>query len=493
VDLPAAFPAATVEEYTRAGWWGTDSLADMIARNATAFPDRLAYAGGDERLTWAGYWERARRTAAGLSDIGIRPGDRVAVQLPDSPTLHVAYLALELIGAVVVGIGMRAGQAEIEHVMRLTEASRLLREGELPEGEAVPFDAFNSRLGPNDVFLINSTSGTTGLPKCVKHTQNRWLYWVRLVVASSGLNAGDVMFSLVPTPLGFGLWSAHFSPAVAGAGTIRLPRFDAADALEVIERERPTLAAAVTTQFILMLNHPSFRGRDLRSLRALYRGGEAIPFDRAVEWEEATGSEVLQFYGSNEAGALSCTRLGEPRDRRLLTNGRVIPEMQVQLFAGGQPGCKGPSVSAGYLGDESANRQLYTDDGWVLTGDRAELDAEGYLKVVGRIADFIIRGGYNISAAHVEQEVSAHPAVAHAAVVGMPDPVFGERVCAYVELKPGASLELAELTAFLAQRGNSKQTFPERLETVTELPLSSGGKVAKQALRDDIARKVAVR
>ncbi len=367
-----------------------------------------------------------------------------------------------------------------------------MRERELPEAGAPPFEDFaRSRLGPNDVFLINSTSGTTGLPKCVKHTQNRWLYWVRLVVDSCGLGRDDVVFSMVPTPLGFGLWSAHFSPAVVGAAAIRLPRFDAGAALDLIERERPTVAAAVTTQFIMMLNHPTFGSRDLRSLRALYSGGEPIPYDRALAWEEATGCEVLQFYGSNEAGALSRTSLGEPREKRLLTNGRVIPEMNVRLFAGGQPGCKGPSLSAGYHGDEAANRQLYTEDGWLLTGDRAEIDADGYLRVVGRIADFIIRGGYNISAVQVEQEISAHPAVARAAVVGMPDPVFGERVCAYVALRPDRTLDLDELNAFLLRRGSSKQALPERLEVISELPLSSGGKVAKQALREDIARKVA--
>lgn len=492
MDLPVGFPAALIEEYIRAGWWGTVALADLVASNAERWPERLAVAGPDERLSWAEYWRRARAAGAGFRAAGVRRGDRVAVQMPDSPELHVAYLGLELAGAVVVGLGVRAGPAELEHVLHLTEARRIVRAGEVPEAEAPPLADFaETRLGPNDVFLINSTSGTTGLPKCVKHTQNRWLYWVRLVVESSRLCADDVMFSMVPTPLGFGLWSAHFSPAAVGAGVLRIPRFEAAAALELIERERPTLAAAVTTQFILMLNHASFATRDLGSLRALYSGGEPIPYDRAVAWEEATGCQVLQFYGSNEAGALSRTCLDEPRQKRLATSGRVIPEMNVRLFAGGQPGCKGPSISAGYHADEAANRQLYTDDGWLLTGDRAEIDADGYLRVIGRIADFIIRGGYNVSAVQVEQEISAHPAVARAAVVGMPDPVFGERVCAYVELHPGQSLDLTALTAFLLGRGSTKQSLPERLEIVAELPLSSGGKVAKQALRADIAQKVA--
>jgi acyl-CoA synthetase len=175
--------------------------------------------------------------------------------------------------------------------------------------------------------------------------------------------------------------------------------------------------------------------------------------------------------------------------------------MQVRLFddAGrdvtasgrGQPGCRGPATSRGYWNDPEANRALYTPDGWMLTGDVAELDAEGVLRVVGRKADFIIRGGKNVSAAEVEAEVATHPAVALAAAVAMPDPVFGERVCVYVEPRPGRSLTLAELSAHLAARELGRESHPERLVVLPELPRSSGGKIAKGALRDDIRRRLA--
>jgi acyl-CoA synthetase len=174
--------------------------------------------------------------------------------------------------------------------------------------------------------------------------------------------------------------------------------------------------------------------------------------------------------------------------------------MQVRLFdeAGndvtasgeGQPGCKGPTLSAGYYGDPAANAQLIREDGWMLLGDRVRIDAEGYLHVIGRIDDFIIRGGKNISGPGVEQQVATHPAVVLAAAVAMPDPIFGERVCVYAELRPGASLTLEELTAHLASRGVSKETFPEHLVVVDELPRSSGGKLAKKQLREDIRRRM---
>jgi acyl-CoA synthetase len=250
-----------------------------------------------------------------------------------------------------------------------------------------------------------------------------------------------------------------------------------------------------------MLESPALDGVDLSSLRVLFTGGEAVPAERAARFEAATGARVLQFYGSNETGALSRTTLDDPPELRHRTAGHVIPEMQVRLFdddgrdvtasGRGQAGCRGPATSRGYWNDPEANRRLYTEGGWMLTGDVAELDAAGVLRVVGRKADFIIRGGKNVSAAEVEAEVATHPAVALAAAVAMPDPVFGERVCVYVEPRPGRTLTLEELGAHLAAREVGRESHPERLVLLPELPRASGGKIAKGALREDIRRRLA--
>jgi acyl-CoA synthetase len=186
---------------------------------------------------------------------------------------------------------------------------------------------------------------------------------------------------------------------------------------------------------------------------------------------------------------------------RLETAGRVIDSMQVRLFdesgrdvtasGRGIPACRGAVTSRGYYEDAEANRKLFTADGWMLTGDIASIDAGGVLRVVGRTADFIIRGGKNVSAPEVESAVGTHPAVALAAAVAMPDDVFGERVCVYAELRPGQRLDLEGLVAHLRRRGVSKETLPERLVVLAELPRASGGKIAKGALREDIRRRIA--
>ena len=365
------------------------------------------------------------------------------------------------------------------------------------EAQAWGFDAgaLGARaFGADDLFLVNSTSGTTGLPKCVMHNQNRWMFFHQLAADAGRFTGDDVFFSALPAPFGFGLWTSHVTPAVLGCTTVVQERFDADAALRAIEREKVTVLGCVSTQFLMMLNSPELTQRDLSSLRCMFTGGEAVPYERAARFEDVTGARVLQFYGSNETGALSRTTIDDDREHRLSTAGRVIPEMHVRLLdddgrditepgVPGNPVCKGPATCFGYLDDEQANEELFTSDGWMRIGDVAEIDADGYLRVVGRTSDIIIRGGKNLSAPAIEAEVAEHPAIAVAAAVAMPDEVFGERVCLYAELRPDTSLELADVVEFLTERGVSREWFPERLVVLDALPRASGGKVAKGELR----------
>jgi len=517
--------------YRSRGWWGDETLSPRIAELARTRPDESAYVTADGRFTWRDYDAAAGRVAALLAQRGLAPGARVAVLLPDGPAVHAALLGIERAGLVAVGIGVRAGVAEIAHLLRRTGAEAIVTHAALggrsmaslgselaahgvapphalvlPDLIAEPGWAHGPRPDhppfpdpdPDALFLINSTSGTTGMPKCVMHTQNRWHYFHRLAAGAGRFGTDEIFMGAVPAPFGFGLWTAHFSPAILGVPTVVLPRFDAGLALDLIERERVTVLCCVSTQFIMLLNEQAERPRDLSSLRCMFTGGEAVPYRRAAEFEEVTGAAVLQFYGSNETGALSNTAVADSRERRLTTAGRVIPEMEVRLFdpgtldeveGRGQPGCRGPATCLGYWDDEEANARLFTADGWMLMGDIVEVDAEGYLSVVGRTSEFIIRGGKNLSAPAIEAEVATHPGVALCAAVPAPDPVFGERVCVYVTPRPGHAPTLEDITGHLAARGVSREWFPEYLVTMEELPRSSGGKIAKGALAEDAKRR----
>jgi acyl-CoA synthetase len=534
-------------EYRARGWWGDVTLADLVAQHARTRPQAPALVTAGGRLTWAEYDRLSTRLARTLVSAGLEPGERVGVLLPDSPTVHVAFVAAEKAGLTVVGIGARAGERELRHLLGRTGARALVTREEhrgrhtaelvgalraagldlrhhvvvprfeSPGDDPVLVDGLPAvtageggepddaallaarRLGPDDLFLVNSTSGTTGLPKCVMHTQNRWMYFHQQAVANGGLTSDDVFMGAVPAPFGFGLWTAHVTPAVLGVPVVMQERFDVAGALALIESERVTVLCCVSTQFIMMLGSPELARRDLSSLRVMFTGGEAVPYEQARAFEERTGGRVLQFFGSNETGLLSGTRLDDAPERRLRTAGRVVPEMQVRLYQDGrdvtdsgrgQPACRGPATCVGYLDDPAANAELRTPDGWMLMGDICTLDEDGYLTVVGRRSDIIIRGGKNISAASVEDEVGSHPAVRLVAAVAQPDPVFGERVCAYVELHDGVSLTLDELLGHLRGRGTSKELMPEHLVVLDELPRSSGGKVAKGELREDVQRRL---
>jgi acyl-CoA synthetase len=520
-----------------------ETLAQHIAELARTRPAEPAYWGAARQLDWATYDSASNRLAGMLvGELGLPRGERVGVMLPDGPGVHIALVACEKAGLVAVGIGPRAGRREIEHLLGLTGARALIsREvhdgmamaeivgtagaplerhlavaGELFPDETIRLDgqALTGETDPtgippmasDELFLLNSTSGTTGMPKCVTHDQARWQAFHALACDAGRLSEGDVFMSVVPAPFGFGIWTSHVTPTLLGSPCVVMPRFDARAALELIDQHRVSVLAAVSTQFIMMLEAFEEKNHSLDSLRVLFTGGEAVPYERAAAFEEKTGAAVLQFYGSNETGAVSGTNLEDSREKRLRTAGRPIPAMNVRLFdeAGrdvtetgqGRPGCKGPTLSAGYYGSgdsvAEANAELIREDGWMMLGDQAEIDPEGYLVVGGRLDDFIIRGGKNISGPAVEEQVAEHPAVALAAAVAMPDKVFGERVCVYVELTDGAAgLELEELVAELRTRNVSKETLPERLVVVDALPRGSGGKVAKQALRDDIRRRLA--
>ena len=575
----------------------------------------LAFIEEDRYWDWQSYHSLSGRLAMFFASLEFERTERIVVFLPDSGLLHAVYLAAERAGLIVVGIGHRAGRAELSHLVGRCEAVafvELLEEDEdtddtpeslfeslrkehphlrhhiriaevldranrndlhhddiaqndLPQNNPTLNDLtqndlvasllvsvdknppehlradhhnthpsaatqavdnnppehlqadsredrnpvyeiattdlqFPNRLGPSELFLLNSTSGTTGLPKCVMQTQNRWFYFHQLAKEYGALTPEDRFCVAVPAPFGFGLWTTHFTPAALGAPTILMRRFSPELMLRLIERERATVLCAVTTQFIMMLNSPDLAQYDLTSLRVLFTGGEAIPPQRAQEFEQQTGAVLLNFYGSNETGVLTGTRIDDSQQIRLNTGGRPVPEMNVRLlhpetgevlkrWEQGVPACRGPATTLGYYDDDAANAELFTKDGWMLMGDIVRF-TDGCLQVVGRTSDFIIRGGKNISAPAVEAEVMTHPAVRLAAAVAAPDEVFGERVAVYVELREGAALDLESLTQHLATRGVSKEWFPEHLVVVDTIPRSSGAKMAKGDLRKDIAKRL---
>jgi acyl-CoA synthetase len=532
--MSPAFDRATIEEYTRSGDWDATTIADLVAGHAHTRPDATAFVAADSTLTWREYDELSTRVAGAWVAAGLAPGDHLGVLMTAGAGVHVAYLAAQKAGIVVLGIGPRAGTAEIRDLLEASGTTRLVTRrvhrgtpaadltAELDLAQALTLDLSAGQVelsldggplgvpdlddaaalvsgrahGADDLFFLNSTSGSTGRPKCVMQTMNIRKYFGPLAADAGGFGADEVVCSVLPPPFGFGQWSAHVVPAMYGYTTVLPEEFDAADTLRLIAEHRVTVLAAVTSQFVMMLNAPGFADADLSCLRVLFTGGERVPYDRAAQFERETGCTVLQFYGSNEAGPISVTAVTDTAEQRLTTAGRAIAGMRPRLFAedgtevigSGTPGrcaVRGPGLSPGYFGDPEANAALRRPDGWMLTGDIVTLDAAGYLRVTGRATDFIIRGGQNISTQAVEEAVASSPRVHQVAIVARPDDVMGERVCAYVVTRDGVDLGWDELHDHLSATGVSKNSWPEWLATLPELPLSTGGKVDRAGLRRD--------
>jgi acyl-CoA synthetase len=417
--------------YRLSGWWSDEPLGVTISRRANESPHGVAYVGEKATVTWADYDQNADALAARLVGTGIARGSRVAVFLPDGPLVHTVYVACERAGVVIVGVPERAGDRELAHLLERTGAALLVcldrhrerssfelvsavrglgapvsrhvvldEDGgftlyEWTDGTSAPVDTGageleGRQLKPDELWLLNSTSGTTGLPKCVEQVEDRWLYFVRIAQEAAQLTANDVMMSVVPSPFGFGLWTAHFTPAMLGIPCVLRERFDAEATIRAAAHHKVTVLACVTTQFVMMLASPALDEVDLSSLRVLYTGGERVSPEKAREWESRTGSTILQFYGSNEIGPFSCTSLSDSEELRLTTVGRVVPGLEYRIYddqgrditasgVAGQPGGRGPGACNGYWNDDAANAELYSVDGFLLMPDLVTIDAEGYV------------------------------------------------------------------------------------------------------------------
>lgn len=522
------WPEGVVREYHDGGYWDDRTLSAVLGEHAASNPDGVAfYWGGGDPMTWSEYDRRASEVAAEIASLGFDRGTGIAVMLPDSPHLHAAFVGVERAGHFVAAIAHRAGLADIAEVLRRSESVALvtaethggqdsreligqLREdgkwlgahlvigedGAIEGGRGPDRAALEAArpLTADELFLVNFTSGTTGTPKCVMHTQNRWKYFH---TKATQFRADDVFMIGIPATGGFGLWMSHFSPLLLGAPAVLMESFSPAAMLAQIERYGVTVVVAVPTQMHMLMRSPALPEADLSTLRIVQSGGEHVPFEESARFEELTDAAVLQFYGSTEAGCVSGpTSADDTQERRLNTSGRPIAEMNLRLFdeAGndvtasgrGRCGIRGPAMTPGYFGDPAATAELFRDDGWMVTGDVVEVDAEGYLHVVGRISDFIIRGGLNISAAAVEDAVRGHPRIAEVAAVRMPDPDMGERVCAFVSTVDGEPIELDQLRPHLVENQVTKSLWPERLVCLDELPVAAGGKLAKKRLEREI-------
>jgi acyl-CoA synthetase (AMP-forming)/AMP-acid ligase II len=419
--------------------------------------------------------------AGALRERGVERGDTVAWQSPNRWEAVALYRACWRLGAVAAPLHHQAGPAEVEQLLAGLDPRLVVDPDDVEDMAAAGPAVHEGAAHPHDLAVVLHTSGSTGAPKGVLHTQASLAYKATLMAEVHDLRHTDAV--LMPAPLAHisGLLNAVTVAGAAGMTAVLMARWDPDRALDLIEHHRITFMIGPPTFFVSLREATSFSPERVQSLRLISSGGAGVTPAFVRDTAERFGATVKRTYGSTEAPTVTTSHAGDDPERARDTDGRPTGTVQVRLGQGDEVWVRGPELFVGYT-DPDRTAEVVAD-GWFRTGDVGHLDPDGWLTIVGRIKDLIIRSGENIAAADVEGVLEAHPAVAQAAVVGRPDERLGEQVVAFVVCRPGATLDLGTCQEWFTERGIARFKTPEIVEVVDELPLLAAGKVDRAELR----------
>ena len=524
------------------GWWQDTTINDALDKAVQQAPNKLALVGqrtGDtpaRRFSYAELGRMADRVAVGLWRLGVRPADVVACQLPNVWQFTVLYLACARIGAVLnplmpifrereLNFMLGHGEAKVVVVLkefRSVDYEAMLKgiQPQLPHLQHVVSiggagtDSFEAlleqpaweqesdaaailsqhRVTPDAVTQLIYTSGTTGEPKGVMHSSNSLMANIRAYAERLALGSSDVVLMASPLAHQTGFMYGLMMPVMLGATAVLLDVWNAATAAQLIRQEGCTFTMA-STPFLADLSREVAASGPVSSLRTFLCAGAPIPGPLVEQAQAALGAQIISAWGMSENGAVTTTLPSDGASRAIETDGMPLPGAEVKVVdADGQEQPRGEigqlwvranSNFGGYLKRPHLNAT--TDDGWFDTGDQARMDAQGYIRITGRSKDVIIRGGENIPVVEVESLLYKHPAVAQAAVVAYPDERLGERACAVIVTKPGATAPvLSDITDFLRSQKVAPHYLPERLVVLAEMPATPSGKIQKFKLREQL-------
>jgi 2,3-dihydroxybenzoate-AMP ligase len=533
------FPPEFAARYRARGYWPDRPLISHFLEVFERYADRLAVVDDTGSYSYAELAAASERVALNLLDLGLRPADRIVLQLPNTRYFASLYFALQRIaaipimalpshrfrelrqfvrlsGAVAAAAPARAGDTDFAGLHRRVSAEHpslrlsVLQGGtasapgqisleELhdrqPSGHTVAdLERIAADIDPCDPAVFQLSGGTTGIPKLIPRSHNDYAFNSRLAVSVCDVRDGDTLLDVLPI--------AHNLPLacpglqgflLSGASVCLLPTARALDVFAAIDRHQVTHIHVVPALLIQWINHPAAGRFDLGSVRVVQSGGQRLQPETRLRTERVFRNVTVQENFGMAEGLLMFVRLDDPPEVRLETVGRpVCPDDEVRLVgedgmdvADGEIGelwARGPYTLRGYYNAPQHNERAFSPDGFYRSGDLMWRHPTGNYVVAGRTKDLINRGGEKISAEEVENLILGHPAVLNVACVPVPDPVLGERMCACVILRPGHQLTLPDLTGFLLAEEIAKHKLPEQLAIVDAFPLSPVGKVAKGAL-----------
>jgi 2,3-dihydroxybenzoate-AMP ligase len=538
-----SFPPEFAQRYRERGYWADKSLAEEFKVVFKRYADRVALIDRERSISYAELDRLSDNLALNLLDLGLKTLDRVVVQLPNVAEFVVLYFALQKIGCIPIAALASHRYTEVSQFVELSGATacvipdhqrdfdyaqmvdRIRREiprlkhaiilGAPPQGFSSLFELISkpallpaSRLSeihidPADPAVFQLSGGTTGIPKLIPRTHNDYAYNSKAAASVCGIDGNSVILVVLPIAHNLPLACPGIQGCLFHGGkAVISPSTKPEDMCVLIQIHRVTHLKVVPALLIRLLNDPALTHYDLSSLKVIQSGGQSLqPETRLLANKLIPNAFVQENFGMSE-GLLMFVRLDDPEDVCLETVGRPIsPDDEVRILDDdgndvpvgevGELCCRGPYTLRGYFGVPEYNAWVFTSDGFYRSGDLMRQHRSGNYIVEGRKKDLINRGGEKISAEEIENLILSHPSVKNVACIPIPDPDLGERMCACVLLRDGANLSFDELKMFLLGKEIAKYKLPERLEVLSDFPLSTFGKVSKKKLVGMISKRLA--
>ncbi len=534
IPLQQIWPDDMAARYRAKGYWRGETFSQLLRSRAEAQGDAVAVVGMDQRWTYGELLQKAETAAAGFLALGLKPGDRVVVQLPNLPEFLSVIFGLFRAKLIPVYALPAHRSTEIVHFLKRSEAAAYVvadrHEGfdyralaravqaEVPDlrhvvvvGEAEEFASFDGfradpaalptdDADPSDVAFLQISGGSTGLSKLIPRTHDDYLYSVRESADISALEPESVYLTALPAAHNFPMSSPGYLGALyVGATVVMAPSPSPDVCFPLIAREGVTITGLVPPLALLWMQAAAKKTHDLSSLQVLLVGGAKFLPEAARRVRTELDCTLQQVFGMAE-GLVNYTRLDDPESLIVETQGRPIsPDDEILIVddagapvAEGEPGnllTRGPYTIRAYHNEPAANARSFTDDGFYRTGDVVRRTPEGYLVVMGRATDHINRAGEKISAEEVEDHLLAHPSVFDAAVVSVPDDYLGERICAFI-IPNGDAPRGVELKAWMRKRDIADFKVPDQIVFVDDFAVTAVGKVSRRELRAALRQRI---